>query len=340
MVLGVTVSWASGGAEGTDDGHGPGVGLAEIVVMNGSCAGTVFVLPDIPTVLGRSPESHLQIGDPWISSMHAMFERRGDEVWVIDLESRNGTFVGDERVGEAKVPDGALLRFGRTEVRFTVHSSWEEADPVAPRKEERPRETHRDTIRAQGSTLVTRAAAPPVREPELDPYALALRPATVLRISLHAVGVAGSPEAAQRIHAALEACARAAMEEGGVVSRLGGVGVLALYGLTGASSEDPVRALRAARTARGLVRTIGGLEVRAGVDVGPVLAGNTGSGGVQELAALGAAADRAERLVALAAPGEILAGAGAAATAAQGLGKVGMKEVGGSPIEVWRDERL
>jgi hypothetical protein len=312
--------------------------VAEIVVLNGSCAGTVFVLPEIPTVLGRSPESHLQIGDPWISSMHAMFERRGDQIWVIDLESRNGTFVGDDRVSEASVPDGALLRFGRTEVRFAVHSSWEDADPNTPRKEERPRE-HRDTIRADGAgTMTTRA--PPVREPELDPYALALRPATVLRLSLHAVGVAGSPEAAQRIRAALEACARAAMEEGGVVSRLGGVGVLALFGLTGSSSEDVVRALRAARTARGLVRTIGGLEVRAGVDMGPVLAGNTGNGAAPELAALGAAGDRAERLVALAAPGEILAGAGAAASAPQGLGKVGMKEVGGSPIEVWRDERL
>jgi class 3 adenylate cyclase len=321
--------------------------LAEIVVLNGSCAGTVFVLPDIPTVLGRSPESHLQIGDPWISSMHAMFERRGDSVWVIDLESRNGTFVGDERVSEAAIPDGALLRFGRTEVRYAVRSTWEESDPGSPRKEERPRETHRDTIRSDGAgTMTTRAptaaaaAAVPPREPELDPYALALRPATVLRMSLHAVGVAGAPEAAQRIRAALEACARAAMDEGGVVSRLGGVGVLALYGLTGSSPEDVVRALRAARTARSLVRTIGGLEVRAGVDVGPVLAGNTGAGAVQELAALGAAADRAERLVALAAPGEILAGAGAAATAPQGLGKVGMKEVGGSPIEVWRDERL
>ena len=98
--------------------------LAEIVVLNGVCAGTVFVLPDIPTVLGRSPESHLQIGDPWISSMHAMFERRGPEVWVIDLESRNGTFLADERVNEAKVPDGALLRFGKTEVRFAPGTTW------------------------------------------------------------------------------------------------------------------------------------------------------------------------------------------------------------------------
>jgi adenylate cyclase len=95
-----------------------GRALAELFVINGVCAGTVFFLPDVPTVLGRSPEAHLQIADPWISSMHAMFEWRGPDVWVIDLESRNGTFVGDERVHESKVPPGAVLKFGKTEVRY------------------------------------------------------------------------------------------------------------------------------------------------------------------------------------------------------------------------------
>jgi adenylate cyclase len=92
--------------------------LAELFVINGVCAGTVFFLPDVPTVLGRSPEAHLQIADPWISSMHAMFEWRGEDVWVIDLESRNGTYIGDERVHEAKLGPGAQIRFGKTEVRF------------------------------------------------------------------------------------------------------------------------------------------------------------------------------------------------------------------------------
>ncbi len=92
--------------------------MAELLVINGVCAGTVFFLPDVPTVLGRSPEAHLQIADPWISSMHAMFERRGDEVWLIDLESRNGTFVDEVRVQEQQLPTASVLRFGKTEVRF------------------------------------------------------------------------------------------------------------------------------------------------------------------------------------------------------------------------------
>src|SRR5512142_3175196 len=92
--------------------------VAELLVINGVCAGTVFFLPDVPTVLGRSPEAHLQIADPWISSMHALFERRGDGVWLLDLESRNGTFVDEARVQEQKLPTTSVLRFGKTEVRF------------------------------------------------------------------------------------------------------------------------------------------------------------------------------------------------------------------------------
>src|SRR5512143_2025887 len=91
-----------------------GRALAELFVVNGICAGTVFFLPDVPTVLGRSPESHVQIADPWISSMHALFERRGDQLWVVDLDSRNGTFVGDQRIHEAPIGPGTKLRFGKT----------------------------------------------------------------------------------------------------------------------------------------------------------------------------------------------------------------------------------
>jgi GAF domain-containing protein len=112
--------------------------VAELFVINGVCAGTVFFLPDVPTVLGRSPEAHLQVADPWISSMHAMFEWRGQDIWVIDLESRNGTFVNDERIQESKIAPGAMLRFGKTEVRFE-------------RREERPRP---EGLFANGGTVV------------------------------------------------------------------------------------------------------------------------------------------------------------------------------------------
>jgi GAF domain-containing protein len=100
--------------------------LAELFVVNGICSGTVFFLPDVPTVVGRSAECHVQIGDPWISSMHALFERRGGEMWVVDLDSRNGTFVSGERIHEVPLRPGVKLRFGKTEAEMRAGQQQEE----------------------------------------------------------------------------------------------------------------------------------------------------------------------------------------------------------------------
>jgi class 3 adenylate cyclase len=299
--------------------------VPQIVVLNGASEGAVFALPEIPTVVGRSPESHVQIGDPWISSMHALFERRGGEIWVVDLDSRNGTYIGDARVTEAPVADGAVVRFGQTDVRVE-HAGR----TVAPPPEAEPdRGRARDALRGE-ATVSTRLPTP--RGPADDPWALARRRGTVLRLAVDAAGVeelAGAPE---RLRGALEAIARAALDSGAVVTRLGGAGVLAVYGLTGAAPEDAARALAAARSARREVRARGGLELRAAFDTGVVLAGDAGSGGF-ELAALGPAAETAERLLAAARRGEILAGPGAAEAA--GLASGGLRTIGDVEIEVF-----
>jgi adenylate cyclase len=156
--------------------------VAELFVVNGICGGTVFFLPDVPTVLGRSPECHVQVADPWVSSMHALFERRGDQLWVVDLDSRNGTFVGDERIQEAPVAPGARLRFGktgaelrvqprtveppsllsdqRTVIRYIADLAAESATPMRSLPDRAlPAETQRDTIRASRASLAGSAAA-------------------------------------------------------------------------------------------------------------------------------------------------------------------------------------
>lgn len=300
------------------------------MILSGDNAGKVFPLPDIPTVVGRSAEAHVQITDPWISSMHAMFERRGDEIWVVDLDSRNGTFLGEERIVEGPVTDGTVVRFGRTEVRLEL---LDETGPVTPEPPEagRPREAPRHTVRTDG-TISTRN--PLARGREEDPYALAPRPATVLRMAVDAAGVDALPGAPERLRAALEAAARAALDAGGVVTRLAGVGVLALFGLSGTSRDDAARAIAAARAARRGVRAQGGLDLRAAVDSGPVLAGNASRAAGFELAALGPTAERVERLLAQATRGEILAGPGAAGI--EGLARIGLFRLGEIEVEVFR----
>ncbi|GAO05377.1 FHA domain-containing protein [Anaeromyxobacter sp. PSR-1] len=313
--------------------------MADLVILNGSRAGAVFALPEIPTVLGRSPEAHLQIEDPWISSMHAMFERRADGVWVIDLESRNGTFLGDDRIAEARIEPGMVLRFGRTEVRVAegerAAEPIEESPPERPRVESptepRPRAEPRATLRGDAEPALSA-----LRSGGADPNALTARPLTVLRLSIQATG-RGRPADALAVRAALDAAARAATNEGAVTARLAASGVLAVFGMPAPGPKDPLHALRAARTARAAVRAFGvALDVRAAVDRGPLLTGTLPVHDGTELVALGEAADRVERVLALAGPGETLGGPGVAGT--EGLGPGMVLRLGREEILVFRDD--
>jgi len=66
----------------------------------------------LPATLGRGSEASLRLVHPLVSRLHCeLFEREG-QVWVRDLRSLNGTFVGSERVGECLLRPGDLLTVG------------------------------------------------------------------------------------------------------------------------------------------------------------------------------------------------------------------------------------
>jgi pSer/pThr/pTyr-binding forkhead associated (FHA) protein len=105
--------------------------VVDLVVLNGHCAGARFPIPDVPVAVGRSLEANVQIDDPWISNIHALIERRGAELWVVDLESRNGTFVDDRPITEARLAPGMSLAFGQTRLELQVRDAARPVDTKA-----------------------------------------------------------------------------------------------------------------------------------------------------------------------------------------------------------------
>jgi len=63
-------------------------------------------------VAGRDPESDIPLGDPRASTRHARFLWRGTEWWVLDLGSKNGTFVNGQRVRESELKGEDWISFG------------------------------------------------------------------------------------------------------------------------------------------------------------------------------------------------------------------------------------
>lgn len=80
--------------------------------------GDEFPVDSAPLTVGRGGQNDLVLGgDDFASARHARIERRGDGVWVQDLESTNGTYVNGTRVaGAQRLDNGDILRVGATDL--------------------------------------------------------------------------------------------------------------------------------------------------------------------------------------------------------------------------------
>ena len=281
--------------------------MFDLVVLNGSREGTRFELPDVPAVVGRSPEAHLRIDDPWISNMHALFEPRGQELWVIDLGSRNGTFLGAERIEEAQVLVGATLAFGRTEVRVAPRGATS-LPTIEPERLPAWTEELRATMRTGRPTGEVAPVSAPIGA--ADPFHFGVRPLALLRLSLSVAPDRPLPDA-QALRSALDVATRVVRRHGGRTTRLGSAALLAAFGFGGPADDDGPRALRAAEAVReDMLVLASSLTARLAVDAGPAVAGMVSGHDGIELVTLGEVADRVEWLVGSAGPGELLVGPG------------------------------
>jgi two-component system response regulator HydG len=93
-------------------------------VNTGARTGTSYLLnPAGENRIGRGVECLVVLTDPLCSRVHAVVQRRDGRWHVRDAESRNGTFVNDQKIDEGVLDEGHRLRVGTTE--FVFHQSSE-----------------------------------------------------------------------------------------------------------------------------------------------------------------------------------------------------------------------
>jgi pSer/pThr/pTyr-binding forkhead associated (FHA) protein len=84
-------------------------------------------------VIGRGADADLRINDPGVSRRHAeirvMPAANAPAVSIVDLGSTNGMLVNGQRVQQATLDDGAVVKIGNTSmtVRF-VRPREDESD--------------------------------------------------------------------------------------------------------------------------------------------------------------------------------------------------------------------
>ncbi len=98
-------------------GGGP---QAELTIESGPDAGHTHRASETALRLGRSPDNDLILRDPATSGHHARVERRGEQFWIVDLGSTNGTLVNGEPIQEKELNHGDRITIGQNAVHFSV----------------------------------------------------------------------------------------------------------------------------------------------------------------------------------------------------------------------------
>jgi hypothetical protein len=70
------------------------------------------------TVIGRSSECDIVVGDPNVSRRHAEVRRLGRGFSLVDLGSTNGTEVNGQRITETSLMNGDVIGVGTTRITF------------------------------------------------------------------------------------------------------------------------------------------------------------------------------------------------------------------------------
>ena len=68
--------------------------------------------------IGRGEGNDVTLADESVSQSHALVERRGNDTVIRDAGSKNGLWLGKQRVEEHKLRDGDVLSLGRAKVVF------------------------------------------------------------------------------------------------------------------------------------------------------------------------------------------------------------------------------
>jgi len=91
----------------------------QLLVTQGPLAGSRITLDSRPILIGRADDSTLKLDDDYASTRHARIAPQGEDWYVEDLGSTNGTYLDRAKVtGPTRVPLGVPVRIGKTVIEL------------------------------------------------------------------------------------------------------------------------------------------------------------------------------------------------------------------------------
>ncbi len=88
---------------------------SHVAVTQGSNAGATAGLEKAPILIGRGNDAAIRLDDDYVSTRHARIAASGDQWFVEDLGSTNGTYIGSVRITQpTTITLGTQVRIGKT----------------------------------------------------------------------------------------------------------------------------------------------------------------------------------------------------------------------------------
>src|ERR1044071_1374963 len=104
--------------------------MAKLVLLSAGMTGRSHELKVDKTTIGRVDDNTFQIAEPSVSSHHCEVLLRGTDIVVHDLNSTNGTYINGEKVTEAVLKPGQVLRLGQIEMRLETENAGGSSAPA------------------------------------------------------------------------------------------------------------------------------------------------------------------------------------------------------------------
>ena len=86
-----------------------------VAIVEGANEGESVSLDEAPILIGRGSDAAIRLDDDYVSTRHARIASSGDQWFVEDLGSTNGTYLGQRKIdGPVQLDVGVPLRIGKT----------------------------------------------------------------------------------------------------------------------------------------------------------------------------------------------------------------------------------
>jgi pSer/pThr/pTyr-binding forkhead associated (FHA) protein len=86
-----------------------------VAIIEGANVGETVSLDDSPLLIGRGSDAAIRLDDDYVSTRHARIASSGEQWFVEDLGSTNGTYVGAHRLTQpTTLQVGSQIRIGKT----------------------------------------------------------------------------------------------------------------------------------------------------------------------------------------------------------------------------------